>query len=49
MGEKEDDDKNEDCSQSGRERRARTALFIDERLRRTATYGKAAADSRDEI
>ena len=49
MREKEHNHKNEDCGQGGRERRARTALFVNERLRRTTANRKAAAESSEQV
>src|SRR6516164_1537474 len=49
MGEKKHNNENEDCRQSGGERCLRSALFINERLRRTAADGKTATESGSEI
>src|SRR6478672_9572741 len=49
MREKEHNHKNEDCSEGGRERCARTALFVDERLRRTTAHWQAATESSEQV
>src|SRR6266550_6668169 len=49
MREKKYDYQNKYCSNSGGQRSARAALFIDQRLRRASAHRKAATQSSSEI
>src|SRR6266576_2656976 len=49
MREKKSDYQNKYCSNSGGQRSARTALFIDQRLRRAAAHRKATTEPGNEI